>query len=116
MEKNDKPQLRVKFYKTPNGNEPVREWLKSQTKDVKKIVGEDIRAAQKVWPQGMPLVKHVESKIWEVRSTIPRGIVRVLFTVRNECIVLLHSFIKKTQKTPQQELEIARKRLKEWVD
>lgn len=116
MEEKIKPKLRVKFYKTPNGNEPVREWLQSLSKETKKIVGEDIRVAQIVWPQGMPLVKHIESKIWELRSTIPNGIVRIFFTVKNENIVLLHSFVKKTQKTPQQELEIARKRLKQWVD
>ena len=94
----------------------MREWLQSQTKEMKKIVGEDIRAAQMVWPQGMPLVKHVEGKLWELRSTIPNGIVRIFFTIKNDYMVLLHNFIKKTQKIPHQDVEIARKRLKEWVD
>jgi len=116
MEEKDKPKLRVKFYKTSNGNEPVREWLQSLSKEIKKIVGEDIRTVQIVWPHGMPLVKHMGGKLWEIRSSIPNGIVRILFTIKNEHIVLLHSFIKKTQKTPQQELEMARKRLKEWED
>lgn len=106
----------MKFYKKPNGIEPVREWLQSLSKEVKKIVGEDIKAVQIVWPIVEPLVKHIEGKIWEVRSTIPNGKVRIFFTVKNEQMILLHSIMKKTQKTPPQELEIARKRLKEWVD
>jgi phage-related protein len=108
--------LRVKFYSTQQGNEPVKEWLQSQPKDMKKLIGEDIRTDQKAWPLGMPLVKHVEGKIWELRSHIPHGIIRVFFTVKSECMVLLHVFTKKSQKLPKQELEIARKRLKEWVD
>lgn len=116
MEEKSKPKFRVKFYRAGNGSEPVREWLQSLNKEVKKIIGEDIRTIQLVWPQGMPLVKHIEGKMWELRSSIPSGIIRIFFTLKNEHIVLLHSFIKKTQKIPQQELEIARKRLKEWVD
>lgn len=110
------PKLRVKFYKTPSGNEPVKEWLKSLSRETKKTVGEDIRAVQIVWPQGMPLVRHMEGKIWELRSNVKNGIARIFFTIKNEYIVLLHGFAKKTQRTPQQEFEIARKRLKEWMD
>ena len=110
------PKLRVKFYQTPNGNEPVREWLQSLSKEAKKAVGEDIRVAQMVWPKGMPLVKHLGKKMWELRSIIPNGIVRIFFTVKNEHIVLLHGFVKKSQKIPQQELEVAQRRLKEWED
>jgi phage-related protein len=64
----------------------------------------------------MPLVKPMGGKLWEIRSSISNGIIRVLFTIKNEHIVLLHGLIKKTQKTPQQDLEAARKRLKEWED
>lgn len=113
MEKPQKPEFGVKFYKTFSGNEPVKEWLKSLSKELKKIIGEDIRTAQIVWPLGMPTVKHLKGKLWEVRSVIPNGIARVFFTVRGKDIVLLHAFFKKTQKTPQQELEIVLRRLKE---
>jgi phage-related protein len=116
MTNTDERALKVKFYRTPIGNEPVKEWLQEQTKEVRRIIGEDIRTAQKVWPMGAPLIKPLEHKIWEIRSRIPSGTVRIIFTVRSEHIVLLHAFMKKTQKTPKQELEIARKRLKEWVD
>jgi phage-related protein len=59
----------------------------------------------------MPLIRKLESKLWEVRSRIEDGIARVFFTVEDGTMVLLHSFIKKSQKTPQSELDIARKRL-----
>jgi phage-related protein len=48
-----------------------------------------------------------------VRSSLPQGrIARIIFCVSNSSMVLLHGFIKKTQKTPQQELDLALKRMK----
>jgi phage-related protein len=116
VEDKKKPELDVKFYKSPSGNEPVREWLKSLSKELKKIIGEDIRTAQIVWPLGMSIVKHLKGKLWEVRSSIPNGIARVFFTIRGKDMVLLHAFFKKTQKTPSQELETAIRRLKDFED
>ena len=111
------PKLRVKFYSTPMGNEPVKEWLQSLSKELKKIIGEDIRAAQKGWPNiGMPLIRHIEGKISEIRSTIPDGIVRIFFVVENGYMALLHYVVKKTQKTADRDFDLVRKRLKEWVD
>ncbi len=113
METKEKPDLDVKFYRSPSGNEPVKEWLRSLSKELKRIIGEDIRTAQMVWPLGMPIVKHLTGKLWEVRSSIPNGIGRVFFTVRDRDMVLLHAFFKKSQKTPPQELETAKRRLKD---
>lgn len=101
----------VLFYRTTLGNEPVREWLKSLKREDRKTIGEDIKTVQFGWPLGMPLVKKVESRLWEVRSRIKNGVARVLFTVIENKIVLLHAFVKKTQKIPQNELETARRRL-----
>jgi phage-related protein len=64
----------------------------------------------------MPLVRKMEPDIWEVRSDITDGIARVLFTVTSvmgsNAILLLHGFVKKSQKTPKTELNTARDRLK----
>jgi phage-related protein len=77
----------------------------------KKMIGEDIKTAQFGWPLGMPLVRKIEPDLWELRSHISTGIVRVLFTVEGEFMVLLHGFVKKSMKTPLIDLLLARKRL-----
>ena len=106
-----KPILDVVFYKTEAGNEPVREWLKGLPREDRKIIGEDIKTAQYGWPLGMPLIRKLERGLWEVRSRVPMGIARVMFTVKEAMMILLHGFVKKSQKTPQNELDTARRRL-----
>lgn len=109
----DGPKLTVKFFKQDaSGTEPVREWLRSLPEDEKKVIGEDIKAVQYGWPLGLPLVDHVEGGIWEVRSRLGNRIARVLFSVEHAMMILLHGFIKKTQKTPAQDLNVAKDRLK----
>jgi phage-related protein len=105
------PILRVVFYKSSAGNEPVRVWLKDLTRPSRKIIGEDIKTAQFGWPLGMPLIRKLEPGLWEVRSTLRTGIARVIFTVDEQTMILLHGFIKKQQKTPSADLQTARQRL-----
>jgi phage-related protein len=80
-----KPVLLVVFYRTEAGNQPVREWLKGLKLEDRKTIGEDIKTAQFGWPLGMPLIKKLETGIWEVRSNISQGIARVLFTLDGIC-------------------------------
>jgi len=101
----------VVFYRTQAGNEPVRQWLKSMEREYRKILGEDVKTAQYGWPLGLPLIRKLEPGLWEVRSHLPQGIARVLFTVSEGTMVLLHGFVKKSQKTPPEELRTARQRL-----
>jgi len=103
--------LTVVFYRAESGNEPVREWLKELSKEDKRKIGEDIKTAQLGWPLGMPLIRKIQKDLWEVRTTLDSGIARVFFTVDGEYMILLHGFIKKSQKTPQQELKTALERL-----
>lgn len=103
--------LTVVFYRTETGNEPVREWLKELSKEDKRKIGEDIKTAQLGWPLGMPLIRKIQKYVWEVRTTLDSGIARVFFTVDGEHMILLHGFIKKSQKTPQHELKTALVRL-----
>lgn len=72
--------------------------------EARKTVGEDIKTVQYGWPLDMPLVRKMEPGLWEVRSTIGAGIARVLFTTDGPRMVLLHGFIKKTDKTPKADL------------
>jgi phage-related protein len=103
-------QLPAVFFRTETGREPVRDWLKDLPKDEHKIIGVDIMTVQFRWPLGMPLVRNLGSGIWEVRSKLPTRIARTLFFVHEGEIVLLHGFIKKTKKTPNQDRALALQR------
>ncbi|TPV99038.1 MAG: hypothetical protein USCAAHI_01532 [Beijerinckiaceae bacterium] len=80
----------------------------------RRILGFDIAVVEFGWPVGMPLCKSLAGGLWEVRSNLTDGrIARVIFCVAHGRMVLLHGFIKKTPKTPQIDLDTARKRQKE---
>ena len=104
-------RLQVVFYKTASENEPVREWLKNLSRDEKKIIGADIKTVQFGWPMGMPTVRKMGPDLWEVRSQLGSRIARVLFTVEGNVMVLLHGFIKKSEKTTHGDLKLAKQRL-----
>ena len=100
------PILNVNFYRSDSGKEPVRDWLKSLSKEEKKKIGEDIKIAQFSWPMGMPLIKMLRKGLYEIRSSLGNKISRVIFTVEDRRMILLHGFIKKSQKTPLKDLEL----------
>jgi phage-related protein len=110
-----KRPLKVVFFKTDMGNEPVREWLKELPREDCKIIGVDILTVQYAWPVGKPLVDNLGGGLWEVRSRLSNRFARTLFAVIDEEIVLLHGFIKKQQKTPQDELDLAKKRKRQYL-
>ena len=106
-------RLPAYFYRTDGGREPVREWLQGLEPADRKIVGEDIKDVEFSWPIGMPLVRSLGRELWEVRSSLTgRKIARVIFCVDESRMVLLHGFIKKSQKTPQKDIDLALKRKK----
>lgn len=102
--------IEVAFYQTDTGREPVRDWLKKLTRQDRRSIGIDLKTVQFGWPLGMPLVRKLEPGLWEVRSSLDRRIARILFTLSGEKMVLLHGFVKKSQKTPLSDLEVARSR------
>ena len=104
--------VRVHFYSEANGNEPVRKWLKSLEKSIRSVIGKDICTVQEGWPLGMPLVKNMGAGLWEIRTTIPNGIARIIFVMKDGSMVLLHGFIKKTKKTSLQDINLAKSRAK----
>ena len=104
------------FYRTAAGSEPVRDWLKGLSRDDKRIVGQDVATVEFGWPVGMPHCRSLAPRrgLWEVRSSLTGNrIGRVLFCIHEGQMVLLHGFIKKSQQTPDQELDLAVKRKKE---
>ena len=111
----DSPVLRVVFFRTDSDDEPVRKWLMELNQEDRKTIGEDIKLVQFRWPLGMPLVRKMEADLWEVRIHLTRGRqARVLFTIQEGEMVLLHGFLKKSQKTPERELQTARTRKNLW--
>lgn len=102
------------FFRTDGGVEPVRDWLKGLPEADRREVGRDLMRAQWRWPVGMPLCRALGDGLWEVRTRLPSSrIARVLICADGGELVALHAFIKKTQKTPAEDLAIARKRHKE---
>ncbi|NYT61455.1 type II toxin-antitoxin system RelE/ParE family toxin [Alcaligenaceae bacterium] len=66
---------------------------------------------------GMPHVRHLEGKLWEMRMTGRDGIARALYVARTgKLLMVLHVFIKKTQRTPRKNIEIAYERLRSLND
>lgn len=106
-------RLLVVFYRSGQGHEPVRDWLRELPQADRKVIGEDLKTVQLGWPLGMPVVRKLDRDLWEVRIGLRAGIARVLFTIHDGAMVLLHGFVKKSQKTPRPDLELARTRLKE---
>lgn len=107
-------RIPAQFYCTRSGIEPVREWLKKLDKEDRRIIGADIKDVEFSWPIGMPLCRSIDEGLWEVRSNITRRrIARVIFYVVKAEMILLHGFVKKTQKTPDHEMKLALKRKKE---
>ena len=80
----------------------------------RRIIGLDLMRVQFGWPIGMPLVRSLKEGLWEVRSDLPsQRIARLLLCFHEEQLVVLHGFIKKTQKTAPSDLALARRRMKE---
>jgi phage-related protein len=103
------------FFRTETGREPVREWLQDLAKAERKIIGIDIMTVQFRWPLGMPLVRNIGAGIHEIRSTLPTRIARTLFFVQEGEIILLHGFIKKTRKTPNEDRALALQRKNAYI-
>jgi phage-related protein len=106
------PTLNASFFRSDSGNEPVREWLKTLPAADRRIMGEDIKTVQFGWPLGMPLVRHLDGGIWEIRVKLENRIARILFCLEGSTMVILHGFIKKQQTTPKQDLDLAKERIK----
>ena len=117
---NTKPKLRVVFFRTERGNDPVREWLEELGERDEIIVDSDITVVAENWPlvAGTSLIKKLKGTedLWEIRSRISDGkrIARVVFTVEAGEMILLHGFVKKSQRTPRKDLRIARRRNNLW--
>jgi phage-related protein len=109
-------RLPAKFFRAEGGAEPVKDWLKTLDREDCRIIGSDIKDVEFSFPIGLPLCRSLSGykDLWEVRSKLTGGrIARVIFYISRGEMILLHGLIKKSQKTPKQEIELALKRKKE---
>jgi len=112
---NERKRLHARFFESEVGRVPVREWLLGLSSEDRKVIGDDIRTAEFGWPVGMPICRAIKGRqgLWEIRSRLSNGrIGRVFFCIHGQNMVLLHGFIKKTQKTPDKELDTAMRRMR----
>lgn len=108
----------VEFYETENGNIPVEEFLKML--DVKmraKLLGIIKILQEKGNRLREPYSKHLDDGIFELRGKVGSDISRVLyFFYYNKKIILTNGFIKKTQKTPKNEIDKAKKYRSDYLE
>jgi len=104
----DRPKkVPVVFYRTRAGAEVVRDWLRGLEEGDRSVIGQDVHYR---WPVGMPLYRAMGDGLWEVRSDLPSDrIARVLFSFEQGKLI-----IKKSRKTSDADLTLARKRRREF--
>lgn len=125
MEQKDK-KIHAVFYQTEVGNEPVKDELLKLGRPTKTVIGEDIKFVEFNWKLDRPYVDQLrkgngssEKTVYEVRSKVELGNVkkefRTLFFVYDNLMILVHMFVKKSQKTPKVEIDLAWDRMKKWI-
>lgn len=110
-------EWQIEFYLDPRGGSPIEEFLDSL--DIKtrarfrwSLAQLQIRNVE----AGFPLVRHLEAHLWELREESRGNIYRLIYCFfTGHRIILLHGFQKKTQKAPERELLIARRRYEDWM-
>lgn len=101
-------------YRTASGARPVREFLEQLSKTDRKAV---LSTMNDVAREGLPAARHVRGEIYEVRAEGDRQSFRILFAAEgryHQVLLSLEGFSKKTQKTPQEKIELAEHRLRDW--
>ncbi|MBK7859846.1 MAG: type II toxin-antitoxin system RelE/ParE family toxin [Archangiaceae bacterium] len=105
---------RWRDYRTAAGGRPVRDFLEELTDEE---LAEVVAAMKEVSAEGLVAAKHLRGDLYEVKAEGPTRSFRVLFATEarfGQVLLSLSAFVKKTQKAPKQELELAEKRLSDW--
>lgn len=110
-------EFEIIFYRDAKGISPIEEFLYNLKRVNNPLVEQTFKGLEKLKNRAYhrePLSKHLEAGLWELRVKAGTDILRIIYTFsKGRVIILLHIFIKKQQKTPEAELEMAKKRLKE---
>lgn len=106
------------FYRTPAGNDIVLDLIRTFPVDDRRKIGEDLKTLQFRHPLGMPLSRSLGKGLSELRTSLPSGReFRVFYCWEPKAaqLIVLHGFVKKSQRTPDKELRIARERQQEFL-
>ena len=103
------------FFRTKNGSEPVRDWLRELPAADRRTIGQGLKTLEYAWPVGMPLCRPLKQGLFELRVSLPsRRIARVMVCAHGGELVALHGFIKKSRTTPKADLALARQRKQDY--
>jgi len=107
----------IEYYMAANGRIPVKEFIDALNFKEKAKVARTIDLLEEFGINlGMPYAEHVEGELWELRARLSNNRYRIIyFLITGEKFIMLHGFVKKTQKISKNELEIAKKRLRDYI-
>lgn len=111
--------MKVYFYRTPAGRSPVVEEIDSLPKRAAahayEILGE---IEKRGFDAPRVILKHIQGKLWEIKMKLPGvGGYRIFyFCMQKDVMVLLHAFLKKTQKAPKHYIETALQRMADAIE
>ena len=113
-ERRPSARRRWRDYRTESGNRPVRDFLLELHSEDRTEV---LAAMDEVAEIGMRAARHLHGDIYEVRAERQRRIFRVLFAQegrRGQVLLAVVGFVKKTQRTPEDVIDLAIERLRDW--
>ena len=115
---NSNMEWKVKFYQTQNHKSPVEDWLKGLDIKTQSKIIKNLTLLEKFnLNLKQPYVKPLENKLYEIRTKDSKGIYRIIyFAHTGKQFIMLNGFTKKTQKTPMKEIELAKRRMKEFIN
>ncbi|MDP2937004.1 MAG: type II toxin-antitoxin system RelE/ParE family toxin [Dehalococcoidia bacterium] len=108
---------RLVYYRDSSGRYPVKEYVAKLDPGERAKVRFDFDLLKQFGVQlGAPYVRSLGGKLWELRTTGRSQHRIVYFAVAGRRLVLLHAFVKKTQKTPQAQIDTAMRRMGEYLE
>jgi phage-related protein len=110
--------MKIDYYLTPSGRNPVNEFIRSLSNDDQgRFVEVFLGIQEHGLEYGMVTFRHLDGKLWEIKFSAKGGKYRIAYVVvEKERMVWLHAFKKKTKKTPKDDLELALKRMREVLE
>lgn len=110
--------MRILFYQLPSGRSPVEDFIESLPKaDQARFADVILGIEQLGLSYTRVTFKPLRGKLWEIKFSAPGGGYRMVYVLVDATeMVVLHAFRKTTQKTPQRDLDLAEKRMKEVLD